>query len=177
VALADLDDESRLPEDFWATTTDLALAAASVAPRLGHRAQDALSVGLLAELGTALLHQADPVGHAAAVRDRRTPAARRAAERLRYGMAAVALSGVALDRWGFPLAVIRPMEEIEVAGSLEGAVLRAAYELASRLADDDYEPVSIARISCGRLGERDVVPVLARVRQESDDLRRAILGD
>ncbi len=177
VALAALDDESRLPEDFWATTTDLALAAASVAPQLGHRAQDALSVGLLAELGTALLHQADPVGHAAAVRDRRTPAARRAAERLRYGMAAVALSGVALDRWGFPLAVIRPMEEIELAGSLEGAVLRAAYELASRLADDDYEPVSIARISCGRLGERDVVPVLARVRQESDDLRRAILGD
>ena len=35
VALTDLTDESRLPADFWTTTTQLALAAASVAPRLG----------------------------------------------------------------------------------------------------------------------------------------------
>src|SRR6476469_5536311 len=60
VALTDLTDESRLPDDFWTTTTQLALAAASVAPRLGQRAQDALCVGLLAELGTALLSHNDP---------------------------------------------------------------------------------------------------------------------
>ena len=64
VALTDLDDESRLPDDFWATTTCLALAAASVAPRFGLRAQDALCVGLLAELGTALLYLNDPDGYA-----------------------------------------------------------------------------------------------------------------
>jgi HD-like signal output (HDOD) protein len=177
VAMTDLDDESRLPEGFWTTTTNLALAASALAPRLGQRAEDALCVGLLAELGTALLHSGDPDGHADAVRGCRTPASRRAAERQRYGMSAVHLSAVALDRWSFPLAVVVPMEEIEATGALEGAVLRVAYELAARLSDEDYVPQSIARLSCGRLGERDVSPVLVQVRQEADEVRRAILGD
>jgi HD-like signal output (HDOD) protein len=177
VALTDLDDESRLPQDFWTTTTRLALAASAVAPRFGQRAQDALCVGLLAELGTALLHHNDPDGQAETGRDRRTPASRRAAERQRYGMAGVELSAVALDRWSFPLAVILPMEQVEAAGALEGAVLRVAYELAARLADEDYAPQSMARLSCGRLGESDVAPILAHVRQEAGELRRAILGE
>ena len=177
VALTDLDDESRLPDDFWGTTTRLALADASVAPRFGLRAQDALCVGLLAELGTALLHLHDPDGHAASVAGHRTPASRRAAERQRYGMAAVELSGVALDRWSFPLAVVQPMEQIEAAGALDGAVLRVAYEVVCRMTDEDCVPQSMARISCGRLGERDAAPVLAHVRQEADELRRAILGE
>jgi HD-like signal output (HDOD) protein len=176
VALTDLDDESRLPHGFWTTSTHLALAASALAPRLGQRPDDALCVGLLAELGSALLHHNDPVGHADTVRGR-TPASRRAVERHRYGMSAVQLSAVALDRWSFPLAVILPMEQVEAAGALEGAGLRLAYELAGRLADEDYVPQSIARLSCGRLGEADVAPILAHVRQEAEELRRAILGD
>src|SRR3712207_7278864 len=35
VALTDLDDESRLPEDFWQVTTSLALASSLLAPRFG----------------------------------------------------------------------------------------------------------------------------------------------
>ena len=54
VALTDLDDESRLPEDFWDFTTHLALAASTLAPRFGERPQDALCLGLLAQLGVAL---------------------------------------------------------------------------------------------------------------------------
>jgi HD-like signal output (HDOD) protein len=177
VAMAGLDDESRLPEAFWTTTTHLALAASAAAPRLGQRAEDALCVGLLAELGAALLHHNDPRGHEQAVAGRATPASRRAAERQRYGMSAVQLSAVALNRWSFPLTVLVPMEEIEAVGALEGALLRVAYELAARLADEDYAPQSIARLSCGRLDERDVAPILVRVRQEADELRRAILGE
>jgi len=177
VAMADLDDESRLPENFWTTTTNLALAASALAPRLGHRAEDGLCVGLLAELGIALLHDNDPDGHAEAIAGRSIPAARRAAERQRYGKTAAELSAVALDRWGFPLAVLLPMEEIESVGSVDGALLRVGYELAARLADVDYAPQPIARISCGRLGEKDVAPALAHVRQEADELRRAIVGD
>jgi HD-like signal output (HDOD) protein len=177
VAMTHLDDEARLPEEFWTTTTHLALAASALAPRLGQRAEDALCAGLLAELGTALLHHNDPDGHAETVADRGTPAARRSAERHRYGMSAVELSAVALYRWSFPVGVVVPMEEIESVGALQGAVLRVAYEVAARLADRDYEPQPIARLSCGRLAERDVAPVLAHVRQEAEELRRAILGD
>ena len=87
VALTDLDDESRLPDDFWATTTCLALAAASVAPRFGLRAQDALCVGLLAELGTALLYLNDPDGYADTVERPPDPrvATRRGTSALRHG--------------------------------------------------------------------------------------------
>ena len=37
VALTNLDDESRLPENFWDVTTSLALAASTLAPRFGER--------------------------------------------------------------------------------------------------------------------------------------------
>ena len=42
VALTNLDDESRLPENFWTVTTSLALAASNLAPRFGERPQDSL---------------------------------------------------------------------------------------------------------------------------------------
>jgi HD-like signal output (HDOD) protein len=64
VALTDLDDESRLPEDFWTVTTSLALAASALAPRFGERPQDGLCIGLLAQMGAALLHHNDPEGYA-----------------------------------------------------------------------------------------------------------------
>ncbi|MQA36100.1 HDOD domain-containing protein, partial [Modestobacter roseus] len=41
VALTDLDDESRLPEDFWQLSTTVALAASTLAPRFAERPQDA----------------------------------------------------------------------------------------------------------------------------------------
>ena len=103
VALTDLDDESRLPEDFWDVTTSLALAASTLAPRFGERPQDALCIGLLAQMGAALLHHNDPEGYA---RDRRrasrpTPAGappRPAAT----GINSLRLTAVALEQWGFP---------------------------------------------------------------------------
>jgi HD-like signal output (HDOD) protein len=53
VALTDLDDESRLPDDFWTVTTSIALAASALAPRFSERPQDALCIGLLAQVGAA----------------------------------------------------------------------------------------------------------------------------
>ena len=62
VALTDLDDESRLPKDFWRMSTCVALGASTLAPRFGERPQDALCLGLLAPLGVALLHQLREIG-------------------------------------------------------------------------------------------------------------------
>src|SRR4029450_5554502 len=74
VALTDLDDESRLPDDFWTVTTSIALAASSLAPRFGERPQDALCIGLLAQIGAALLHHNDPSGYAEIVASEPTSA-------------------------------------------------------------------------------------------------------
>ena len=177
VALANLDDESRLPEDFWESTTSLALAASTLAPRFGERPQDALCLGLLAQMGTALLHHNDPEGYAELIAEEPTFTGRRAAEVRRYGLSSLRLTSVALELWGFPHAMTLPLKQVEDYTSMEGGLLRGAFELASRLTTQDYEPVPIVRLTCGQLREDDIVPILDQVRSEAAELRRALLGD
>ena len=177
VALANLDDESRLPEDFWESTTTLALAASTLAPRFGERPQDALCLGLLAQMGAALLHHNDPGGYAEIIGEELTFTGRRAAEVRRYGLSSVRLTSVALELWGFPHAMTQPLKQVDDLTSMEGGLLRGAFEVASRLTTLDYERVPIMGLTCGQLREDDIVPILDQVRSEAAELRRALLGD
>jgi HD-like signal output (HDOD) protein len=177
VALTELDDESRLPEDFWDFTTRLALAASSLAPRFGERPQDALCLGLLAQLGAALLFHDDAEGYSAIAAAEPTFAGRRAAETRRYGINSLRLTAVALEQWGFPGPMIVPLKHVDDYRAPEGALLRSSFEIAARLTTEDYETVPIVRVSCGQLREDDVVPVLDVVRADADELRRAMLAD
>ncbi len=177
VALTDLDDESRLPENFWDFTTNLALAASTLAPRFGERPQDALCLGLLAQLGAALLFHDDSEGYAAITAAEPTFAGRRAAETRRYGINSLRLTAVALEQWGFPGPMIVPLKHVDDYRAPEGALLRSCFEIAARLTTEAYETVPIVRVSCGQLREDDVVPVLDTVRADADELRRAMIGD
>jgi HD-like signal output (HDOD) protein len=176
VALTDLDDESRLPEDFWQLSTSLAMAASSLAPRFGERPQDALCLGLLAQLGVALLHHNDPAGYAALWQEERSLAGRRAAEVQRYGISALRLTSVALEQWSFPPGMVLPLQQVDDPGSFAGALLRSAFEIAGRLTGDGHEELPIEGVSCGQLRERDLRPILDQVRQDAEELRTAMLG-
>jgi HD-like signal output (HDOD) protein len=177
VALTNLDDESRLPENFWNVTTSLALAASNLAPRFGERPQDSLCLGLLAQMGAALLHHNDPDGYEELVAAQPTYRGRRSAETRRYGINSLRLTAVALEQWGFPATLTTPLKEIDDYQTLDGALLRSSFEVAARLTTEDYEEVPIHRLSCGKLVESDVVPVMDQVRGDADELRRAMLGD
>jgi HD-like signal output (HDOD) protein len=177
VALTNLDDESRLPEDFWTVTTSLALAAASLAPRFGERPPDALCVGLLAQMGAALFHHNDPTGYAELVAEHPDFLDRRYAEGQRYGINSLRLTAVALEQWGFPPSMTVPLNHVDDLTSPEGALLRASFEVTSRLTVEDYEPRLIGRITGGRLAEADLPAVLEQVRADADELRRAMLGE
>jgi HD-like signal output (HDOD) protein len=177
VALTDLDDESRLPENFWNVTTSLALAASTLAPRFGERPQDSLCLGLLAQMGAALLHHNDPAGYEDILAAQPTFRGRRSAEMRRYGINSLRLTAVALEQWGFPTSLTTPLKEIDDYRSLDGALLRAAFEIAARLTTEDYDEVPISRLTCGKLVEDDLVPVMDRVRADADELRRAMLGE
>lgn len=177
VALTNLEDESRLPGNFWEVTTSLALASSNLAPRFGERPQDALCLGLLAQIGAALLNHNDPDGYAEIVAEHPTFRGRRSAEGRRYGINSLRLTSVALEQWGFPHAMINPLKQVDDYQAFEGALLRGAFEVASRLTTEDYEPVPISRLTCGQLREDDLVPVLDQVRADADELRRAMLGD
>jgi HD-like signal output (HDOD) protein len=175
VALTDLDDESRLPEDFWEVSTSLALAASTLAPRFAERPQDALCLGLLAQLGVALLHHNDPVGYAELWAEDRSFAGRRSGEVQRYGISALRLTSVALEQWSFPSGMVVPLKQVDDPGSFQGALLRAAFEIAARLTDDGHQEIPIEAVSCGQLRERDVVGVLDQVRLDAEELRAAML--
>ncbi len=177
VALTDLDDESRLPADFWDFSTHLALAASMLAPRFGERPQDALCLGLLAQLGAALLFHNDSEGYAEIVAAEPTFPGRRAAETRRYGLNSLRLTAVALEQWGFPQPMIAPLKHVDDYRAEEGALLRSSFEVAARLTTEDYDAVPIVRVSCGRLREDDVVPMLDAVRSDAVELRRAMLAD
>ena len=177
VALTDLDDESRLPEDFWRMSTTVALAAATLALRFGQRPQDALCLGLLAPLGVALLHHNDAGGYAELAAGEPTAVGRRAAEVRRYGIHALRLTAVALEQWGFPPSMIAPLGAVDDLGDEDGALLRAALEVAARLTAEDHVPVPVEELTGGQLGEDAVVAVLDRVRAEADELRLAMLGE
>jgi HD-like signal output (HDOD) protein len=177
VALTNLDDESRLPEDFWNVTTSLALSASALAPRFGERPQDGLCIGLLAQMGAALLHHNDPEGYGEIVAEHPAFAARRSAEIRRYGISAVRLTSVALEMWGFPHSMVAPMQRIDDLTSVEGGLLRACYEVATRLTVRDHEPQPIGPLTCGRLRDEDLPPVIYQVRFDAEDMRRAMLGE
>lgn len=177
VALTDLDDESRLPDDFWDLTTCLALSASTLAPRFGERPQDALCLGLLAQMGAALLFHNDRDGYAEIMAAEPTFMGRRAAEVRRYGVNSLRLTAIALEQWGFPATMTTPLKHVDDYRAMEGALLRSSFELAARLTVEDYETTPIVRVSCGQLREDDVVSVLDTVRGDADELRRAMLGE
>jgi hypothetical protein len=151
--------------------------ASTLAPRFGERPQDALCIGLLAQMGAALLHHNDPSGYAEIVDAEPTYAGRRAAETRRYGLNSLRLTSVALEQWGFPHSMTVRLKEVDDYHSMGGALLRAAFEVAARLCTENYEQVPIVRLTCGELREDDLVPVLDMVRADADELRRAMLGD
>ncbi|MGY1843588.1 HDOD domain-containing protein [Modestobacter sp. SYSU DS0875] len=176
VALTDLDDESRLPDDFWELSTNVALAASTLAPRFAERPQDALCQGLLAQMGVALLHHNDPQGYPELWAGHRSFTGRRTAEVQRYGISALRLTAVALEQWGFPPDMVTPLKQVDDLGSFAGALLRAAFEVGARLTDDDHEEQSITGLTCGQLRERDVLPILSQVRVDAEELRSALLS-
>ncbi|MBB3085735.1 HDOD domain-containing protein [Geodermatophilus sabuli] len=176
VAVTDLDDESRLPADFWRTSTSVALAASTLAPRFGERPQDALCLGLLAPLGVALLHHNDQEGYAELSAAEPTATGRRAAEVRRYGIHAYRLTAVALEQWGFARSMVAPLAAVDDLSDGDAGLLRAALELAARLTVADHQAVPMERLTRGLLREDAVPPVMDRVRAEAEELRLAMLG-
>ncbi len=176
VALTDLDDESRLPEDFWLTTTHLAQAAALLAPRFGERPPDALCLGMLAQLGCALLHHNDAEGYTALVAEAPDLPGRRLAEERRYGIHALRLTAVALRHWGFPRRMVSALQCVDDLTAPDGALLRVAFEVTARLSSRPHDAVPVERLCGGLLSEDALDLVLERVRAEAEKLRLAMLA-
>lgn len=172
VALAGLDGSEALPDGFWTTSLHLAAAAGALGPLFQVGTGDALSLGLLAQLGAALLHQADEEGYAGIVAGTELGAGRFAAEAHRYGITSTQLTAEALQQWRFPSGMVDALRAVQ-AGE-EGALLRTAYELTARLIHPRHPKVPLERLSGHRLTESQAAVRLAAIRADVEALRHAL---
>jgi HD-like signal output (HDOD) protein len=177
VALTDLADETRLPKDFWTVSTRLAAAATQLAPRFGERPADAMCLGVLAQLGSALLYHNDRENYSQILGSESSFSRRRSRERERYGLSSVDLTALALETWRFPGSLILPMQRLDDRSSVSGGLLRGCYEVVSRLTLADHRPVPIGPLTSGRVREEDMPEMLYEVRNQAEDLRRMLVGD
>lgn len=172
VALAGIDDARTLPDGFWDTSIHLAAACGSLGPQFGETTADALCLGLLAQLGAALLHQADTDGYEDLLSTSQLGEERFAAEARRYGLCAPQLTAEALQHWRFSAGMVTTLREVPSGG--EGAVVRTAYELAARLVEPGHRRKPLERLSRHRLTESQAAARLATVRADVAALRSAL---
>lgn len=172
VSLAGIDDATALPEEFWETSVHLAAAAGALGPQFQETTADAMCLGLLAQLGAALLHQADADGYGHLLATTDLGSGRFVAEACRYGICSPQLTAEALQQWRFPVEMVDALRSVH-AGP-EGALLRTAYEITARLVRPGHRTVSLGRLSGNRVTESQAPAQLARVRADVDALRTAL---
>lgn len=172
VALSGTDAAEALPEGFWDASIHLAAAAGVLGPQFQQRTADAMCLGLLAQLGAALLHQADTGGYDELVASTGLGPVRFAAEFLHYGICSPQLTAEALRQWSFPETMVEALRQ--VYSGPEGALLRAAYELTARLVDPGHRKVSLERLCDGRISESQAPARLASIRADVRELRMAL---
>ena len=172
VALSGIDAAEVLPQGFWDTSTHLAAAAGSLGSLFGQRAGDAMCLGLLAEMGAALLHAADPPGYDEIAATTEPGAPRFAAELDRYGITAPRLTAEALQQWRFSVDMVEALREVECGP--KGSLLRIAYELTARLLHPQHQEVPVERLCDNRLSEFHVHGRLGSIRAEVGDLKTAL---
>ncbi len=108
-----LGEGARLPVGFWEHAAATATAAAQISGRHGVARPEAFSLGLLHDLGAAVLCRVDAERYTAIEESVDRPDSRQAAlhEKRSFGMDHAAVAAVVLDAWRFP------EEMVEAIGS------------------------------------------------------------
>lgn len=96
--------DAEIPADFWRHAAASAAGTAQVSARLGVARPDAFSLGLLHDLGSALLCQLDPVAYRECEQRSARPDTRQGAlfEKRVFGMDHAAVAATVLGAWRFP---------------------------------------------------------------------------
>jgi len=172
VALSGVDEAQELPKGFWNTSLHLAAASGALGPQFHERTADAMCLGLLAQLGAALLHQSDTDGYERLVLATDMGAERFAAESCRYGLCGPQLTAEALQQWRFPTDMVDALRAVQ--SGKEGALVRTAYELTARLVRPGHKWASLERLSDYRITETQAPARLAAIRADVEELRKAL---
>lgn len=95
-----------VPASFWRHASTTASACAVLAGRFGVVRGDAFSLGLLHDVGLAILHTVDPATHATLTADNDDNSALCAQEMVEFGMSHADAAARVLSEWHFPSAFV-----------------------------------------------------------------------
>ena len=169
-------DAGTLPDGFWSHAASVAIACSLVAPRVSVRGPEAFSLGLLHDLGSALLHRGlGPIPDDAPHEDNDT--ARIAYERDRWGIDHAIAGSRVLQAWWFPEQMVSAI---------------ALHHDGPRAAQTDFDRVliggeALARVAAGtpssqvagalaliHVGPSEVRALAARVTDETKALEASL---
>ncbi|WP_432495725.1 HDOD domain-containing protein [Kineococcus gypseus] len=175
-AMAGLEEVPESLGGFWERSVLTAVTAGEVAGRVGVRAPDAFSLGLLARLGQALLVRCDPVRYPellAAAGDREELLA---AEVRRYGSTHTRVSAEALAAWSFPDELSAALAQVDAPGWAAplAVCVRLGVELSERLLDPGRTPRPAGHLSGGRVDDAELDALRSRVQHVAQDMLRLL---
>jgi len=121
------------PAGFWEHSAATAAACAVVSSRFGISRGEAFSIGLLHDLGAAVLHSVDPAAHASLSGGQEDTAAQCGLEMLEFGMSHAEAAARVLRDWSFPISFVEAIEahhDVTIAASPQAQVILAGDALA-----------------------------------------------
>ncbi len=169
-------DTGTLPPEFWTHSATVAVACSLVAPRVSVRGPEAFSLGLLHDLGEALLHRGlGPLPADAPVEAR--DGDRIAYERGRWGIDHADAAGRVLRAWWFPEEFTRAVAAHHDGPRAARTNLQKALIGGEALArcTEGVDPASVApALALAGLEPATVGPLAEKVRAEADALAASL---
>jgi putative nucleotidyltransferase with HDIG domain len=171
--------EHTVPDGYWEHSVATATLCSVLAPRAGVRPNQAFPLGLLHDLGSALLFRADPDRFEAVQAEARNDRPLRVAEKAAYGMAHDEAAARVFSAWRFPETFIEAVADHHAHPATlsepHTLLLVAAESVASRMAPSLTPGLTSAELEHGqnaglRALNLDVTDALAIARQVEDDV-------
>jgi putative nucleotidyltransferase with HDIG domain len=166
--------EDSVPEGYWEHSVATASICTVLAPRVGVRPNQAFPLGLLHDLGSALLFRAAPERFEQVHAEARDGRPLRAAEKAAFGLAHDEAAARVFSAWRFPESFIQAVADHHAhpatLNEAESLLLVAAESVASRLVKTpgyEFEHGQSAGLKALRL---DATDALAIARQVEDDV-------
>jgi putative nucleotidyltransferase with HDIG domain len=170
--------EHTVPDGYWEHSVATATVCSVLAPRAGVRPNQAFPLGLLHDLGTALLFRADPERFGAVQAQARDGRALRAAEKAAYGLAHDEAAARVFSAWRFPETFIEAVADHHAHPATltepHALLLVAAESVAGRLVRTPGYELEHGQNTGLRALNLDVTDALAIARQVEDDVAQLL---
>jgi len=166
--------EHTVPDGYWEHSVATATLCSVLAPRAGVRPNQAFPLGLLHDLGSALLFRADPDRFEAVQAEARNGRPLRVAEKAAYGMAHDEAAARVFSAWRFPETFFEAVADHHAHPATltepHTLLLVAAEAVASRLMTSPASELEHGQNAGLRALNLDVTDALAIARQVEDDV-------